>query len=195
MGGGRNSIDNCSLALLITLVAVVASGFNWNTRVTTKFGDIKGLWSRSSRGRLVAHYLGIPYARPPLGDLRFRVSLLYSFSFFFFFLHRGYDREFLEKYFRVPGSVEQTFRYVKNIEGDSINKKNVFYISRVFFFLDDNSVTEPSAMGSKVERDLRSYEKQPIVLSDVKGWEHDWRRGLSLSQYLRTKSKCEERKM
>lgn len=106
MGGGRNSIDNCSLALLITLVAVVASGFNWNTRVTTKFGDIKGLWSRSSRGRLVAHYLGIPYARPPLGDLRFRVSLLYSFSFFFFFLHRGYDREFLEKYFRVPGSVE-----------------------------------------------------------------------------------------
>ncbi|XP_043796963.1 juvenile hormone esterase-like [Apis laboriosa] len=72
MGGGRNSIDNCSLGLLITLVAAVATDFNWNTRVTTKFGDIKGLWSRSSRGRLVAHYLGIPYARPPLGDLRFR---------------------------------------------------------------------------------------------------------------------------
>lgn len=77
MGGGRNcSIDNCSLGVLIALATVLATGFNWDTRVTTKFGDIKGLWSRSSRGRLVAHYLGIPYALPPLGDLRFRVSLL-----------------------------------------------------------------------------------------------------------------------
>lgn len=77
MGGGRNcSIDNCSLGVLVALVAVLATGFNGGTRVTTKFGDIKGLWSRSSRGRLVAHYLGIPYALPPLGDLRFRVSLL-----------------------------------------------------------------------------------------------------------------------
>ncbi|PBC26975.1 Neuroligin-4, Y-linked [Apis cerana cerana] len=69
---GRNSIDNCSLGLLIALAAAVVTGFNWNTRVTIKFGDIKGLWSRSTRGRLVAHYLGIPYAQPPLGDLRFR---------------------------------------------------------------------------------------------------------------------------
>lgn len=93
---GRNSIDNCSLGLLIALAAAVVIGFNWNTRVTTKFGDIKGLWSRSTRGRLVAHYLGIPYAQPPLGDLRFRVSLLYSFFFFFLLA----QREFLEKYFR-----------------------------------------------------------------------------------------------
>lgn len=70
---GRNcSIDNCSLGVLIALATVLATGFNWDARVTTKFGDIKGLWSRSSRGRLVAHYLGIPYALPPLGDLRFR---------------------------------------------------------------------------------------------------------------------------
>ncbi|XP_012341460.2 esterase FE4-like [Apis florea] len=64
MGRG-NRVDNCSLLVLLMVAASCA-------KVTTKFGDITGLWSRSSRGRLVTHYLGIPYARPPLGDLRFR---------------------------------------------------------------------------------------------------------------------------
>lgn len=112
---GRNSIDNCSLGLLIALAAAVVTGFNWNTRVTTKFGDIKGLWSRSTRGRLVAHYLGIPYAQPPLGDLRFRVSLLYSFFFFFLLA----QREFLEKYFRGSWFV---------VEADFVKCLSLYYI-------------------------------------------------------------------
>lgn len=144
---GRNSIDNCSLGLLIALAAAVVTGFNWNTRVTTKFGDIKGLWSRSTRGRLVAHYLGIPYAQPPLGDLRFRVSLLYSFFFFFLLA----QREFLEKYFRGRSRFCKMFIAVLH-----------FYTFLVYFSFSlpyDNWVTEPSAMESKVERDFRSYEE------------------------------------
>lgn len=85
MGG---SGDNCSLLILL----MVAASCVVNARVTTKFGDIRGVWSRSSRGRLVTHYLGIPYARPPLGHLRFRVRcLLYHFRSLAF---RGRGREF-----------------------------------------------------------------------------------------------------
>lgn len=87
MGRG-NRVDNCSLLVLLMVAASCA-------RVTTKFGDITGLWSRSSRGRLVTHYLGIPYARPPLGDLRFRVSVC------FIFLGRG--TEFFGKIFSNGG--------------------------------------------------------------------------------------------
>ena len=151
---GRNcSIDNCSLGVLIALATVLATGFNWDTRVTTKFGDIKGLWSNSSRGRLVAHYLGIPYALPPLGDLRFRVSLLLLLF------------ACTEKYFR---SILQSVKF--------------FFLFIIVYEI------EPPAVGSKVERDVGSHEKQPIVLSDVKGWEHGWRGGLSLSQCLRAQS-------
>ncbi|OAD60866.1 Esterase FE4 [Eufriesea mexicana] len=58
-------------ALLVCLMVV--NGFEaYTAKVMTKYGEIQGLWSRSTRGRLVAYYLGIPYAQPPVGDLRFR---------------------------------------------------------------------------------------------------------------------------
>lgn len=41
--------------------------------VKTKQGFVKGLTGVSRRGRLFYEYLGIPYARPPVGDLRFEV--------------------------------------------------------------------------------------------------------------------------
>ncbi|XP_076236213.1 juvenile hormone esterase isoform X2 [Calliopsis andreniformis] len=57
-------------AILLLLTAAAANAYS--TRIWTKFGQVQGLWSRSSSGRLAAHYLGIPYAEPPLGELRFR---------------------------------------------------------------------------------------------------------------------------
>lgn len=40
--------------------------------VKTKWGFVHGKWSRTVRDRLVANFLGIPYALPPVGELRFR---------------------------------------------------------------------------------------------------------------------------
>lgn len=59
----------------MVLSIVVSGSLAYKAKVTTRFGQVQGLLSRSARGRLVAHYLGIPFAQPPVDDLRFRVSL------------------------------------------------------------------------------------------------------------------------
>ncbi|XP_076300653.1 esterase E4 [Lasioglossum baleicum] len=56
--------------LVLIIVFMVVAGHS--TIVQTKFGPIRGFWSRSTKGRLTACYLGVPYAEPPIGDLRFR---------------------------------------------------------------------------------------------------------------------------
>jgi acetylcholinesterase len=44
--------------------------------VTTSQGDMRGIKMRSRNGRNFYAFLGIPYATPPVGALRFKVSLL-----------------------------------------------------------------------------------------------------------------------
>lgn len=161
MGG---SGDNCSLLILL----MVAASCVVNARVTTKFGDIRGVWSRSSRGRLVTHYLGIPYARPPLGHLRFRVRCL---------LYHAFARLLSE-------GVAESFFFLERFFSK---------LHSIFFHILCFSVTEPPAVGWNVERDFRGYEKCPTVLSDVEEWEHDGGRRLSLSQCLRAKSERRKR--
>jgi hypothetical protein len=41
--------------------------------VTLEQGDLKGLRIESIRDRELLAFLGIPYAKPPVGDLRFKV--------------------------------------------------------------------------------------------------------------------------
>ncbi|PVD22749.1 hypothetical protein C0Q70_16005 [Pomacea canaliculata] len=41
---------------------------------TTNYGRVRGLVETLQGGKRVEKYLGIPYARPPLGKLRFEVS-------------------------------------------------------------------------------------------------------------------------
>lgn len=41
--------------------------------VRTNFGPIRGKWLNSNRGLLIAAYLGVPYAQPPVGKFRFKV--------------------------------------------------------------------------------------------------------------------------
>jgi hypothetical protein len=44
--------------------------------VTTSQGDMRGITMTSRNGRAFYAFLGIPYAAPPVGALRFKVSLL-----------------------------------------------------------------------------------------------------------------------
>ena len=60
---------------------VLAYFFNVNTRVkikgklvNTKSGVVRGIVSQSRDGRDFYEWLGIPYAQPPVGELRFEVS-------------------------------------------------------------------------------------------------------------------------
>ncbi|XP_011688312.1 PREDICTED: esterase FE4-like isoform X2 [Wasmannia auropunctata] len=60
---------------LLVLLLVLVDGLFVESEpllVNTKWGFVRGKWSRTVRNRTVANFLGIPYALPPVGDLRFR---------------------------------------------------------------------------------------------------------------------------
>ena len=42
--------------------------------VKTKYGDIQGFEFEAERGSEAEVFLGIPFAKPPIGELRFEVS-------------------------------------------------------------------------------------------------------------------------
>lgn len=68
----------------MVFMMVVSGSHAYKAEVTTRFGQVQGLLSRSTRGRLVAHYLGIPFAQPPVDDLRFRVSLCVNMFYYYY---------------------------------------------------------------------------------------------------------------
>lgn len=49
--------------------------FNVLVEAQTSLGPVKGLKQSSSYGYEYIEYRGIPYGKPPVGDLRFRVSI------------------------------------------------------------------------------------------------------------------------
>lgn len=55
------------------LVCLVTSNVDL-PKVKTPLGGIKGYYKVSQYGRLYAAYEGVPYARPPVGKLRFEVT-------------------------------------------------------------------------------------------------------------------------
>ena len=42
--------------------------------INTRYGSIKGFQLRTERGFEVEIFLGIPFAKPPVGELRFEVN-------------------------------------------------------------------------------------------------------------------------
>ncbi|XP_043289142.1 juvenile hormone esterase-like [Venturia canescens] len=51
---------------------LVLVGARDSPMVTTNYGTVRGKWMTSARNVSVAAYLGIPYAEPPIGELRFQ---------------------------------------------------------------------------------------------------------------------------
>lgn len=68
--------------LFVTFIGVISSA-ECVVFLNTKLGPIKGIQMTSRDGRRFNAFLGIPFAKPPVGDLRFKVtnSLLSLFIF------------------------------------------------------------------------------------------------------------------
>jgi hypothetical protein len=67
-------------AIVILLVAYGYNAYRERNRdrspvVTTKTGQVHGIVSVSRGGRKFYEFLGIPYALPPVGELRFEVII------------------------------------------------------------------------------------------------------------------------
>lgn len=45
-----------------------------NTVISTKYGKINGFDYKTESGRVAEIYLGIPFAQPPINNLKFEVS-------------------------------------------------------------------------------------------------------------------------
>lgn len=68
------SIINYTFLLLLTRATIFAQE---NPIVKVDNGLIKGARSKAVNGNVICHsFRGIPYAQPPVGELRFRVSLI-----------------------------------------------------------------------------------------------------------------------
>jgi hypothetical protein len=62
--------------LLLILVGGARLDESIDPVVTTRQGNMRGVTMTSRNGRTFYAFLGIPYAAPPVGALRFKVSLL-----------------------------------------------------------------------------------------------------------------------
>lgn len=72
------------LLSLTVILAIDFENIDTSPMIETKFGSIVGKWTKSSLGLNIATFLGIPYAEPPIGDLRFRVSFTLNIILSFF---------------------------------------------------------------------------------------------------------------
>lgn len=57
------------------LFCLLAAKFSASVVIPTQHGPVEGTVKTSDLGRNYFHFMGIPYAKPPLGELKFRVSV------------------------------------------------------------------------------------------------------------------------
>jgi carboxylesterase type B len=64
--------------VLLSAIQVTVSRTSEELKVTLKHGGtLVGRYLNSFSGRGIKAFLGVPYARPPVGELRFKVSLAF----------------------------------------------------------------------------------------------------------------------
>lgn len=64
------------LFLAICLVFVTMADTETNPQVTIDQGTLRGQYKMSRAGKQFASFTKIPFAKPPVGDLRFKVARL-----------------------------------------------------------------------------------------------------------------------
>ena len=70
--------------LKLIIVSLIVIGATSDPEpIQTKFGLLQGKWMKSSKQGFIDAYLGIPYAKPPINDLRFKVITFYLNTCFF----------------------------------------------------------------------------------------------------------------
>lgn len=63
------------VVMMVALVAAVCGSSEERLVVETEDGSISGVREYSTKGRAYYSFLSIPYAKPPVGELRFQVSM------------------------------------------------------------------------------------------------------------------------
>lgn len=77
---------NVQTATLLIVVSSLAAGFEHGNIVKTTNGRVRGVRETTQRKQVdFVAFRGIPYAKPPLGELRLKVNFLGSLS-----IRRGY---------------------------------------------------------------------------------------------------------
>ena len=64
-----------SLLVCIFILNVLAE----DVRVKTKYGEVEGFTYETTKGKKANIFLGIPFASPPVGDLKLEVGLIEIF--------------------------------------------------------------------------------------------------------------------
>lgn len=61
-------------ALVFMTALYVTLAQEQNPEVNTKYGRVRGVWLKTARDADIVGFLGLPYAQPPVDDLRFEVK-------------------------------------------------------------------------------------------------------------------------
>jgi hypothetical protein len=67
-------IMRTSCVVVLAALSVGVGSYGDAPQVTVKQGELQGHYLTSRKGRRFAGFQGVPYAKPPLGEMRFRVS-------------------------------------------------------------------------------------------------------------------------
>lgn len=83
-GATQISIIKMRLLMIVVLFCGIASGlFHEEPKVLTSLGPISGIYEKSRLGRKYAAFLGVPYAKSPIGRRRFEVRISNYFLKYF----------------------------------------------------------------------------------------------------------------
>lgn len=72
------------ISILNSLIVLITARTSDHLRITLPNGSkLIGRTLRSHSGRSIKSFLGVPYAKPPLGHLRFKVNVYHFYTFYF----------------------------------------------------------------------------------------------------------------
>lgn len=71
----NTSVLDVVLVLACLIIVLATCDTKDSLEVETRQGVLKGKQWKTCKGRIFVGFTGIPFAKPPIGDLRFKVSI------------------------------------------------------------------------------------------------------------------------